>query len=248
MCYVESLDRIGYPNYSLDLYGNLTTLGCGRVRNIFDKYRINLTYKRGVIKRSLTITGATLMNMQFFNPYRTFDPCELRECASVGFEHYVISRNGVMYSKLSHKYLTPYLDEDGYCKVSLVDGSAHQRYTSVHRLVAMLFIPNPDNKPHVNHLDGIKHHNDADNLEWSFEWENNKHAREIGLHHKAISDENLCIIMDRLRSGDRPCDISRDTGVNYFSITQIKYGNNHIHFNEYQFDNNGPYNSNIVSA
>lgn len=68
----------------------------------------------------------------------------------------------------------------GYRKVSMsINGVVHQQ--PVHRLVALAFIPNPLNKPTVNHQDGVKTNNIVTNLNWATYVEQEQHAKAMGL-------------------------------------------------------------------
>lgn len=77
-------------------------------------------------------------------------------------------------------YLTPSLSTTGYFKVCLVKNHK-KKDEKVHRLVATAFIPNPENKPNINHKDGNKTNNTVTNLEWCTQAENVKHAWSTGL-------------------------------------------------------------------
>lgn len=79
---------------------------------------------------------------------------------------------------LKGKILKQKQQENDYMLVSL--GSI-AGWKLVHRLIALTFIPNPENKPQVNHKDGIKFHNNIKNLEWCTQSENNIHAFKMGL-------------------------------------------------------------------
>ena len=74
----------------------------------------------------------------------------------------------------------PKITRDGYYESTLVkDGKP--KCIRTHRLVAQAFCENPENKAEVNHIDGNKLNNHADNLEWCTSSENQKHAYKLGL-------------------------------------------------------------------
>ena len=73
------------------------------------------------------------------------------------------------------KILANVTSSKGYYKVHLKTIDGGQATIMAHRLVALCFIPNPDNKPQVNHKDGDKKNNCAENLEWCTNRENSSH-------------------------------------------------------------------------
>jgi hypothetical protein len=77
------------------------------------------------------------------------------------------------------RLLNPGKHPTGYIRVALSKQGKSQN-KSVHRLVAEAFIPNPDNKPCVNHKDSNRANNKAENLEWCTHFENSKHANDLG--------------------------------------------------------------------
>ena len=72
------------------------------------------------------------------------------------------------------------VDKKGYHRLRMTINREKYAF-KLHRLVAIAFVPNPDNKPQVNHIDGNKNNNAASNLEWASNLENAHHAMKAGL-------------------------------------------------------------------
>lgn len=103
----------------------------------------------------------------------------------VGYDgKYKIDENGNVYTVkrqgTNGRQLLPSVSSSGYICVDLRNGGT-KRKELVHRLVALAFIPKPDGKNFVNHIDGNKKNNNVSNLEWVTRSENMKHAYKHGL-------------------------------------------------------------------
>ena len=92
----------------------------------------------------------------------------------IGHPGYTVSNFGRVRNERLNKFLYPHYN-DGYKQVPLSTGKI-RFIKKVHRLVAIAFIPNPENKPLINHKDKVRDNNNVDNLEWVTYKENSQHA------------------------------------------------------------------------
>ena len=135
-----------------------------------------------------------------------------------GFEGYEVSDMGRIKSldrvvktkkgsrKIEGKMLRLTLQPHGYLTVDLCVNNTHNQ-RRVNRLIAEIFIPNPDNKPQVNHINGVKIDNRVSNLEWATSKENNVHAFNSGLNsneakRKAIVCSNKMVFESSYKAAE----------------------------------------------
>lgn len=95
------------------------------------------------------------------------------------FPDYMITRDGRLYSRKMRMYRTIKPNLEGYCYVQLYPQGRKSVGVFIHDLVALTFIPNPENKPFVNHKNGIRSDNRVENLEWSTSSENMIHSYQV---------------------------------------------------------------------
>ncbi|MBC1286901.1 HNH endonuclease [Listeria booriae] len=139
-----------------------------------------------------------------------------------------VDKNGFLRKS---KVLGQSLRGKGYPCVGLLVNGKQTRY-SVHRLVAQTFIPNPDDKREVNHIDGNKMNNHASNLEWVTPQENVQHSFAIGLNKSPnragerngqarLSDEEVLEIRESQKSAKQ---LSKEYSVSESCIFKVRQG------------------------
>jgi hypothetical protein len=151
------------------------------------------------------------------------------------YNGYRVSNYGKVINKHG-KYLSTKPAKDGYVPTSIkgIDGTY---ISGLHRIVATVFLPNPNNLPEVNHLDGKKHNNKVDNLVWCTKKENQDHAsyilgKRIGsdcYKHK-LTEKEVLDIYELCKEGKLTYkEIGADYGVSEYSISYIALGKSWKH-------------------
>jgi hypothetical protein len=136
--------------------------------------------------------------------------------------HIKFRKNGRLDNRRG-KILKPHLDSDGYLRITVTNEGLRKSYF-VHRLVALAFIPNSENKPTVNHIDGIKTNNNVSNLEWATHKEQKIHAIKHNLCDanieglkQANTKKSIKIVYNGIKYNSIK-EASRKTGICEWSI------------------------------
>jgi hypothetical protein len=134
-----------------------------------------------------------------------------------GFEgYYQVSNLGNIFSLINNRKMKITINKRGYCQ-TMFCGNVKKKNIRVHIIVAKAFIPNTKNKPAVNHINGIRHDNRIENLEWVTNKENIAHAIKTGL---------LDFSKIKYRNGKERKVIKISTGEMYNSLKECAKANN----------------------
>jgi len=139
-----------------------------------------------------------------------------------GFENnYEIDQDGNVFNLKTGRQKMPTLLPVGYYSLNLyINNVGHWRY--IHRMVAEAYLENPDNKPEVNHIDGVKTNNTVSNLEWVTRQENSLHAYKLGLSYqeKNLNQAQLMRILIDFLGGKTLTELAVEykTGISRLSI------------------------------
>ena len=137
-------------------------------------------------------------------------------------DNYLVFSNGDIFNLDGHK-MSPSIDRNGY-----LHGLINGRNCSYHIIIAECFVPNPYNKPEVNHKNGIKTDNDASNLEWCTRPENIMHAYRIGLEKHVIGTDHPSSKLDDelvryIRKSDKSSyKLAKELGVDSSTIRDVR--------------------------
>jgi len=149
---------------------------------------------------------------------------------------YQITTDGQVRNKKTGHTLSQYFNDRGYYMVTIkINGRNNPK--RVHRLIALSFIPNPNNHPFINHKDGNKTNNAIDNLEWCDCMQNNRHAIALGLVDNSGENNGMALLKEdqvreikkMLKDGLSQYKIASKFGVSRSAIMNIKNRNQWKH-------------------
>lgn len=147
-----------------------------------------------------------------------------------GYENYAVSSTGKVLSRRRGRLLKPIHHHKGYLIVKL--GRPENAF-GIHRLVAWAFI-GPQGEMTVNHIDGNKHNNSVQNLEYLTASDNVKHAYRTGLlSNTGVNNKNAKLTEDQVReikrSSDANVDCAKRMGIGLYLVQRIRSGKNWKH-------------------
>ena len=135
----------------------------------------------------------------------------------LGYENYTVDENGIIFNKKRNRQAKPFLNAYGYPAIYL-SSNGKRKYFLIHRLVAMAFIPNPNNYKEINHKDENPNNPNVNNLEWCTRKYNNNYGTIL----LKISNKVRCIQTNDVFYSIREAE--RKTGIKAAAICMVCNG------------------------
>lgn len=133
------------------------------------------------------------------------------------FPNYSVNNFGQIRNEKTGNLMKPHVTKDGYLRIKLT--STGSKMLSVHRVVAEAFLPNPDSKPMINHINGIKTDNRVENLEWCTNSENQIHGRRVLGHQPGFASKRV-VCVETGKKYETLMDAAYDCGTDVSSIAK----------------------------
>lgn len=218
--------------------------GFFKINNNFEVYRLDRN--NNLIKKNITSDNCYVLELKgykrkkirthilylkyFPEEYIKYKIKELENLTNTRWKRikkfeslYLINEYGKIYKLDFDGFSEGSLKENGYVRFTLMfnNGKSKKDYY-VHRLVAETFIPNPENKPEVNHIDGDKTNNHVSNLEWVTRSENGIHKYRV-LGHKATKHRSKAIkvidlISKKTKRYESHSDFAKEINIKTFNF------------------------------
>lgn len=188
----------------------------------FENFILTLGKGRKAVSKATGIPEGTAKKLttKLYNKLKDKDiPTGFVQCDDC--PKYAVDMHGRVINIRTRKILTSSVHPtNGYVYVSTQEeGCRDSKSKRVHRLMAQAFVPNPENKPEVNHINGIKSDNRIENLEWVTRSENEKHAYDTGLAcgYRCNNSKRL-LTEDEVK---RARELRKTTDLTYKEIARI---------------------------
>lgn len=211
----QTLDEFGLPNIVLYEDGNVfDTLRNEKLGNQTDP----LIYAHSPSGAPKRLSKSKTIGMYFRAPWK--NGIDYANLAMIDCSRYYATVDGRIFGKRNMNFVKPRLTPDGYEMVHLYTDSGDYQPWRVSRLIATAFIPNPEGKDTVDHIDGNRTNNKVSNLRWMWMWENDDKRR---IQH-GTPTEKIHEICRYLEAGMSQTQAAKVANVSRHVVKDLQYG------------------------
>lgn len=228
-CDFVNLTKEGVPFLRLYSDGRIVDTRTGSVLPL-KKHAVNpaVEFYRRDTGKSVYLCIPKLLRRYFDNELMKVPKEDRRNLAFMCLSNYSVTRDGRIWSHIQESWMNPKApNSHGYITLHLATDDGCNCNHKLHRVIAKAFVPNPHHYKEVDHIDGNKFNNSADNLEWVSTFENLRRAREKGLRPQAVTEEEVHFICEKIIEGYSDSDIATMVDTYPQIITHIRKGNTH---------------------